>query len=243
MLGAELDGVAGTVGAPRARIIALVALTLRVCRLGRISPSGFSSLLGCWVHVLLFRRPLLCVFSAVFRVPACDDELLVLSPAVLDELLLICLLAPTAYTNLRASTLSSVFAVDASTFGAGACAAFVGPELGGELFRHVESRGFYTRLACRAACALSRFTGDLDLERTLGRGALALGAEPPGPRDASSWDALLLGLGAADVLSTKRMEGLTVYEGRFASADGSIEDLKRPSVFRLLGGLASRRAV
>ena len=35
VLGSELDGVAGTVGAPTARIVALVALTLRVCRAGR----------------------------------------------------------------------------------------------------------------------------------------------------------------------------------------------------------------
>ena len=46
VLGAELDGIAGTVGPPRARVVALVALTLRVCRAGRITPAAFSSLLG-----------------------------------------------------------------------------------------------------------------------------------------------------------------------------------------------------
>ena len=183
------------------------------------------------------------VLSAVFRVSTVGDGIMDLHASVLDELLLLCLLAPAAFTNLRATPLSTIFAVDASPFGAGACAAYVGEELGAELFRHIETRGFYTRLACRSACALSGFTGDLNVERTLGLGALALGAEPPGPREASSCDALLLGLGAGDVLRTKRMQGLSVYDGRFAGDDGTIEDLKRNSFFRLLGGLASRRAV
>ena len=56
------------------RVAALAALTLRVVRAGRITPSAFSSLLGSWVHVLLFRRPALCFLWHVFRVLADPSE-------------------------------------------------------------------------------------------------------------------------------------------------------------------------
>ena len=86
ILGAELDGISGTVAALRARVAALAALTLRVCRAGRATTSAFSSLLGSWVHILLFRRPFLSVFSAVFAfhfqsliIPSCYPSRLSMS--------------------------------------------------------------------------------------------------------------------------------------------------------------------
>ena len=38
VLGAEIDGLADTVGPPQARVATLVSLTLRVCRAGRVPP-------------------------------------------------------------------------------------------------------------------------------------------------------------------------------------------------------------
>ena len=75
-------------------------------------------------------------------------------------------------------------------------------------------------------------TGETAKHLTLGlqrhaQPATELLAEAPGEREASSWDALLLGLGAGSVLRTRRLGGLRCYDGRFAGEDGTIEDLSR----------------
>ena len=66
LLGAELDGIRGVVSAPRGRLAALAALTLRLCCAGRVTRRSLDSVVGCWVHVLLFRRVAFCLMSAVF---------------------------------------------------------------------------------------------------------------------------------------------------------------------------------
>ena len=122
------------------------------------------------------------------------------------------------FTNLRACTLPEVFAVDASPQGAGACVAPVGAAVGRELYRHVETRGFYTRLASSAAAALAPHTSDQDVEETLGLGAAALGAVPRGPRSTSDWDVLAVGAGAGSAAAHCSLAGLSVYGGRYGMA-------------------------
>ena len=223
--------------------MALIALTLRVCRARRVTPAAFSRLLGSWIHILLFRRPLLVVLGAAFRVRPVGAAPFDLEPDVLNELLLLRLLAPAACTNLRADILTQIFAVDASPTGAGACSATVGPAVGRELYRHVESRGVYIRLASPSSALLLEFTGDLDVEELIGVGPIALGAQPPGPRSTSSWDSLLLGLGAGDVIREGVLGGMTSYDGQFAGVDGGVDDLCRNPFCRALAGIALRRAV
>ena len=63
-LGADLDGVEGFVSAPRDRILMLCAA--EVCRRGSCTPKLLSVLSGCWIHVVMFRRPALCVLDSAF---------------------------------------------------------------------------------------------------------------------------------------------------------------------------------
>ena len=58
ILGGEVDGVGGTVSAPKLRIHVLCRLTLALVNLGWGTKHLIQSLLGCWIFALLFRRPL-----------------------------------------------------------------------------------------------------------------------------------------------------------------------------------------
>ena len=59
ILGADFDGVAGRVMAPRHRILVLSLLSVVIAMRGTCTPKLLSVMLGCWVHVFLFRRALL----------------------------------------------------------------------------------------------------------------------------------------------------------------------------------------
>ena len=66
VVGAELEGRIGVVSAPLVRTVALCRLTLMQIYLRTSTVILLSSLLGCWVQVFLFRRPLLSLFKKVY---------------------------------------------------------------------------------------------------------------------------------------------------------------------------------
>ena len=98
ILGAELDGVVGTVSAPRDRVLCLSVISSHIARLGMTTPELLDALLGCWIHVLLFRRPLFSIIDGLFRegkgLPRC--KAFPLSPNSRNELLLLSALSCTA---------------------------------------------------------------------------------------------------------------------------------------------------
>lgn len=59
LLGADFDGLKGSVCAPRPRIMLLSWVSALVCKKGTCTRQLLASLVGCWIHVVLFRRPLL----------------------------------------------------------------------------------------------------------------------------------------------------------------------------------------
>ena len=67
LLGADFDGLAGRVMAPRSRILILSMISLSIASKGTCTPQTLSILTGCWVHVLLFRRVLFAIMNAVFH--------------------------------------------------------------------------------------------------------------------------------------------------------------------------------
>lgn len=129
VLGGELDGLIGTVSAPKLRVHVLCRLTLRLIKLGFATKQLLQSILGCWIFVLLFRRPLFALLSDLFhegdgRKP---HDVFPLSSGAIQELTMLCIWGPFAFTNLRASPLSRLFCTDASLRGAGVCYASVPP--------------------------------------------------------------------------------------------------------------------
>lgn len=103
ILGADFDGLEGIVMAPRSRLSILILITCEIARRGTCTPRLLATILGCWIHALLFRRVLFAVLHEVFQqgrgLP--QDKLFRLSPQAINELLLISALGPCAQTNLR----------------------------------------------------------------------------------------------------------------------------------------------
>ena len=152
-LGAELDGHAGLVSAPRHRIGVLMLCTALIARRGSASPRLLSSILGCWIHVLMYRRPVLAILAHSFAESSGrpQQEVFALSRETRNELLALCSLSPVCITDLRAQYAPFIYCTDASPEGAGICRAQESTSVVSELWRHSEQRGYYTRLLNPAA--------------------------------------------------------------------------------------------
>ena len=115
MAGAELDSSAPTrslglvtAGAPRDKRLSLASLTLSLASLPSTTDALHSCVLGGWVSVLLYRRPLMSIFSKAFSLyPAglldpANPKVIPLPRPVADELVLCAALAPLAVADLAA---------------------------------------------------------------------------------------------------------------------------------------------
>ena len=113
--GAELDSSAPTrslglvtAGAPRDKRLSLASLTLSLASLPSTTDALHSCVLGGWVSVLLYRRPLMSIFSKAFSLyPAglldpANPKVIPLPRPVADELVLCAALAPLAVADLAA---------------------------------------------------------------------------------------------------------------------------------------------
>ena len=117
-------------------------------RIGYATKQIVQTILGSWIFVLLFRRPLLALLSDVFHEgeKLGQNEVFRLSTGAKHELLLLVLWAPFAFTNLRAKPSERIFCSDASLEGAGVCSAHFGKGATLSLARQAEQRGYYTRV-------------------------------------------------------------------------------------------------
>ena len=115
LLGADFDGCAGRVMAPRCRVLLLSIISMSISVRGTITQKLLSVLLGCWIHVLMFRRCLFAIVDQLFKEesPGKPDDVFCLSSA----------------------------ATDASPFGASVIKAHIGTSASAELWRHTEQKG------------------------------------------------------------------------------------------------------
>ena len=121
---------------------------IAVVRQGTCTSKLLQVLVGCWIHVLLFRRSIFAVLNHVFnegkgRAP---NEVFCLYRESRSELQLIACLGPLAQSDLRATYSSHLFCTDASPSGGAVIRATISKASTEELWRHTEQRGFYTRL-------------------------------------------------------------------------------------------------
>ncbi|CAE7254443.1 unnamed protein product [Symbiodinium sp. CCMP2592] len=156
-LGADIDGLAGLVSAPRHRIGVLMRITCTVARKGCCSADLLSSLWGLWIHVLLFRRPALAILQAVFSDARREPRTSVfqLQRESINELFALCALAPLLQSDLRVDYPGLLFCMDASPTGAGLCSAVLPSATVKELWRFSEQKGFYTKLLEPAGAILA----------------------------------------------------------------------------------------
>ena len=155
-LGAEVDGIEGKVSAPRHRAGLLMMCTSIVAAKGFVTPKLLSAILGSWISVLMFRRPIMSVMQSVFSEGSGkkQDEIFELSRQSRNELLALSILGPLAQTDLRTQTCPKIFCMDASPHGSGICQVDEDANVVTELWRHSEQKGFYTRLSNPAASIL-----------------------------------------------------------------------------------------
>ena len=148
ILGADFDGLTGRVMAPRERIAVLSVITLKIVQKGSCTRRLLSVLLGCWIHVMLFRRALFSVIEEVFKesMNLPQDEICALSRRALCELQVLAVLGPVAQSDLRVQHSPKLYCTDASPTGGAVIYANVGSQVTEELWRHTEQRGFYTKL-------------------------------------------------------------------------------------------------
>ena len=227
VLGGQIDGRRGLVCAPRLRILVLCNLSLKLVQIGYSTKQLLETIVGSWIFVLMFRRPLLSLLSDVFhegeKLPR--REIFQLSTGAKQELLLLCICAPFAYTNLRASPLDKIFCSDASIAGGGVCSADISQDCTLELCRVSEQRGFYTRIdnnsALGAHMALQgEYLADASsIPKSLVEGFL--------------WDFCEVFRGTGHLSNAHREQGLTVHPG-FDLLDGACGDVLLPSTLQLL---------
>eukprot|EP00438_Fugacium_kawagutii_P004250 Skav217520 [mRNA] locus=scaffold647:242806:246940:- [translate_table: standard] len=236
ILGGEIDGRRGSVSAPRLRVLVLAKLTLKLVQIGWSSKHLLEQIIGCWIFVLLFRRPLLSLFNDVFHEGEHvkdRHECFQLTTGCKQELLLVSIWAPFAYTNLRAQPHDQIFCSDASLHGGGVCTAPFSRSGTLELCRISEQKGFYTRID---GSTLGRYTAHAD------EGISGSMGIPPPLQEGFLWDFCEVFRGTGHLSQAHREAGFRVHPG-FDIRDGSLGDVLRKSTFLCIIGLIARRVV
>eukprot|EP00438_Fugacium_kawagutii_P019732 Skav213561 [mRNA] locus=scaffold263:154967:157288:+ [translate_table: standard] len=236
ILGGEVDGRRGTVCAPRLRILVLSKLTLRLVAIGWTTKHVLEVVVGSWVFVMMFRRPLLSLFNDVFHEGSefrDRREIFKLSTGAKHELLLISIWSPFAYTNLRAQPASEIFCSDASLVGGGVCRAAFSRSATLELSRIAEQRGFYTRID---SSTLGEYQATHD------EGIYQMESPKPALCEGFLWDFCEVFKGSGHLSSAFKDQKLRVHPG-FEIKDGAHGDVLNPAAFLAIVGLICRRVV
>ena len=99
----------------------LITLTMQICILGVATTKIMQQLSGCWIAQICFRRVALCLMDEIFTWTNAGSHTCIplhkwrrISPIVIDELTLLCVLAPFWFTDLTAGFASEVFCSDAT---------------------------------------------------------------------------------------------------------------------------------
>ncbi len=110
---------------------------------GTITQKLLSVLLGCWIHVLMFRRCLFAIVDQLFKEesPGKPDDVFCLSSAARAELQLLSTVGMLAQSDLRVKHSPFIYSTDASPFGASVIKAHIGTSASAELWRHTEQKG------------------------------------------------------------------------------------------------------
>eukprot|EP00438_Fugacium_kawagutii_P035056 Skav236663 [mRNA] locus=scaffold338:109507:114366:- [translate_table: standard] len=146
--GAFCCGRKGLVRPSPKRLVPLMALTSRVALLGFATVALLEVLAGSWVSVMQYRRRCLslldCIYSA--QQGRDSDDIVQLSPALVDELWMLTLVAPVVAGDLRAQSIPAVYLSDASEEAQAVVQCEVPYEFSKELQRHCLSRGGWSKL-------------------------------------------------------------------------------------------------
>ena len=120
-LGALLDGKTGRLGITTKRAIDFVSLALFLMSVEKVPTKWVQILLGKYVHLLQFRRPLFNFVKVLWQRVARFSSGQYLKPDEVDELFMMVFTLPLCYTDLRSRVSGRVTCSDASETGGGIC--------------------------------------------------------------------------------------------------------------------------
>ena len=116
-LGAEVNGVEGTLGPTSERLLKLIQSTLSVIRKCKLNRKWIQVIAGRWVHILAFRRPGMVVFDVLWKFISKKAKGAKAENLVRGELFHCCLTALVLRSDLRAEVSEITTASDASEGG------------------------------------------------------------------------------------------------------------------------------
>lgn len=155
-------------GAPSSKRLGLGLMSVAVASLRTTSDAVVASLVGSWVSVLLYRRPLMSVMNHLFQVVPPEDldtERSVMRPlrrAAAEELQLLAVLAPVACSNLAVPFSKEIFATDASNTGGGIAVAEADEEVVKMAWRSADRKGSNVPMMRKTQAILA--SHDMDFE-------------------------------------------------------------------------------
>ncbi len=227
----------------------MMLCTIVIARKGLVSPRILSLLLGCWIHVLMFRRPILAILSHVFpEGRQCkQDALFELSREARNELWAISLLGQVCITDLRLDVAPFIYCTDASLQRGRICVVEETQSVVAELWRHSEQRGYSTQLLNPAASVLA----ELGLEHVDPLPEISdpqvidnVVRVPVSLREGYVFDTLELFRGEGNWTLAHKELGMHVHGGvDVRGHQVAFEDMLDDSVFHELLSLALRHAV
>ena len=120
-LGALINGEKGILRTKSKRSLDLISLGTWLRSQKMVPKKGLQVYAGKAVHILQFRRCLFSIMEVIFRVIAHGGEEIVMASDLMEEMLLLEALLPTAQFDLKARVDPVVTASDASETGGGTC--------------------------------------------------------------------------------------------------------------------------
>jgi hypothetical protein len=147
--GVQIDGSKGLMRCNESRVWPLVLIGCRVVSLGLCSVGLLRSLAGSFISVLSMRRRMLAAMNLVFdaiSASTSDNQILRLSGELKDELFTLLTLCTLAVVSLRAATLDTLRATDASDWGMAAVSTEIPANVARQAQRLGLSKSMWTRL-------------------------------------------------------------------------------------------------
>jgi hypothetical protein len=136
-VGLEVHGVRHEVGLRIDKLVSLCSDTVSLLRAGRCSGFHLSRLVGKWTWAALVNRPLLSVFSSVYRFIECArGSVFTVWPSVARELTLMVGLAPLMFCTLTDEWFDRMVATDASEVGLGVVATRLESDRASDILNH-----------------------------------------------------------------------------------------------------------
>ena len=176
LVGAELDASKATralglalSGAPKSKRLAMSCVTLELARLPATADHLHMCVLGGWVSILLYRRPLMSLLSRSFQlvdsssvVPG-HSRVIPQPRAIASELAMLSVLAPLAVADLSAPWSEALFATDSSDLKGAIVSAQVPATLTQRLWTSALKVSENARLLSRERAALMRFDPEFEI--------------------------------------------------------------------------------